>query len=91
MPLSSAHDVALTVERRTVARLLLAPLVASAGPHSDTGTPFSPGTYTYLPFALSVLVTAPERLMLSQLVADLRAAVVDAGIQIADTGRQAGR
>ncbi|MEU9569113.1 DUF2398 family protein [Streptomyces massasporeus] len=40
---------------------------------------------------MSVLVTAPEQLLLSQLVADLRAAAVDAGIEIADTGRQAER
>ncbi|MFF7312058.1 TIGR02678 family protein [Streptomyces sp. NPDC008137] len=57
----------------------------------STGTPFSPRTYAYLALALSVLVTAPEQLLLSQLVADLRAAAVDAGIEIADTGRQAER
>lgn len=57
----------------------------------STGTPFTPRTYAYLALALSVLVTAPEQLLLSQLVADLRAAAVDAGIDIDDTGRQAER
>ncbi|WP_406329480.1 TIGR02678 family protein [Streptomyces sp. NBC_00203] len=57
----------------------------------STGTPFTPRTYAYLALALSVLVTAPEQLLLSQLVADLRAAAVDAGIEIDDTGRQAER
>ncbi|WP_231155917.1 TIGR02678 family protein [Streptomyces sp. CNZ748] len=57
----------------------------------STGTPFTPRTYAYLALALSVLVTAPEQLLLSQLVADLRAAAVDAGIEITDTGRQAER
>ncbi|MFI1418744.1 TIGR02678 family protein [Streptomyces sp. NPDC020731] len=57
----------------------------------STGTPFTPRTYAYLALALSVLVTAPEQLLLSQLVADLRAAAVDAGIDVTDTGRQAER
>ncbi|GGS95017.1 TIGR02678 family protein [Streptomyces chromofuscus] len=57
----------------------------------STGTPFTPRTYAYLALALSVLVTAPEQLLLSQLVADLRAAAVDAGIEIDDTGRQSER
>jgi len=57
----------------------------------STGTAFTPRTYAYLALALSVLVTAPEQLLLSQLVADLRAAAVDAGIEIDDTGRQAER
>jgi uncharacterized protein (TIGR02678 family) len=71
---------------------------AGLGPNSghrlerpSTGTPFTPRTYAYLTLALSVLVTAPEQLLLSQLVADLRAAAVDAGIEITDTGRQAER
>ncbi|MEU1415585.1 TIGR02678 family protein [Streptomyces sp. NPDC005731] len=53
--------------------------------------PFTPRTYAYLALALSVLVTAPEQLLLSQLVADITAAVVDAGIEISDMGRQAER
>ncbi|MET9523263.1 TIGR02678 family protein [Streptomyces coeruleorubidus] len=76
------------------ARLFKAGLGPGAGHRLErpsTGTPFSPRTYAYLALALSVLVTAPEQLLLSQLVADLRAAAVDAGIEIADTGRQAER
>ncbi|MEH0416900.1 TIGR02678 family protein [Streptomyces sp. B21-083] len=76
------------------ARLFKAGLGQGSGHRLErpsTGTPFSPRTYAYLALALSVLVTAPEQLLLSQLVADLRAAAVDAGIDIADTGRQAER
>ncbi|WP_051852712.1 TIGR02678 family protein [Streptomyces aureocirculatus] len=57
-----------------------------------TGTPFTPRTYACLALALSVLVTAPEQILLSQLVADLRAAAVDAGLDAGEnTGRQAER
>ncbi|MFI2629313.1 TIGR02678 family protein [Streptomyces collinus] len=76
------------------ARLFKAGLGTGSGHRLErpsTGTPFSPRTYAYLALALSVLVTAPEQLLLSRLVADLRAAAVDAGIEIADTGRQAER
>jgi uncharacterized protein (TIGR02678 family) len=76
------------------ARLFKAGLGPGSGHRLErpsTGTPFSPRTYAYLALALSVLVTAPEQLLLSQLVADLRAAAVAAGIEIADTGRQAER
>ncbi|MGW2699896.1 TIGR02678 family protein [Streptomyces sp. NPDC001340] len=76
------------------ARLFKAGLGPGSGHRLErpsTGTPFSPRTYAYLALALSVLVTAPEQFLLSQLVADLRAAAVDAGIEIADTGRQAER
>ncbi|WP_328477479.1 TIGR02678 family protein [Streptomyces sp. NBC_00377] len=76
------------------ARLFKAGLGPGSGHHLErpsTGTPFSPRTYAYLALALSVLVTAPEQLLLSQLVADLRAAAVDGGIEITDTGRQAER
>ncbi|WP_030674063.1 TIGR02678 family protein [Streptomyces cellulosae] len=76
------------------ARLFKAGLGPGSGHRLErpsTGTPFSPRTYAYLALALSVLVTAPEQLLLSQLVADLRAAAVDAGIEIPDTGRQAER
>ncbi|WP_405535438.1 TIGR02678 family protein [Streptomyces sp. NBC_00075] len=78
----------------TYARLFKAGLGPDSGHRLErpsTGTPFTPRTYTYLALALSVLVTAPEQLLLSQLVADLRAAAVDAGIEITDTGRQAER
>ncbi|MEU0114369.1 TIGR02678 family protein [Streptomyces bobili] len=76
------------------ARLFKAGLGAGSGHRLErpsTATPFSPRTYSYLALALSVLVTAPEQLLLSQLVADLRAAAVDAGIEITDPGRQAER
>ncbi|MBD9703205.1 TIGR02678 family protein [Streptomyces sp. ID01-12c] len=76
------------------ARLFKAGLGPGAGHRLErpsTGTPFTPRTYSYLALALSVLVTAPEQLLLSQLVSDLRAAAVDAGIELADTGRQAER
>ncbi len=76
------------------ARLFKAGLGPGSGHRLErpsTGTPFTPRTYTYLALALSVLVTAPEQLLLSQLVADLRAAAVDAGIEVSDTGRQAER
>ncbi|NEB12925.1 TIGR02678 family protein [Streptomyces coelicoflavus] len=76
------------------ARLFKAGLGPGSGHRLErpsTGTPFTPRTYAYLALALSVLVTAPEQLLLSQLVADLRAAAVDAGVEITDTGRQAER
>lgn len=76
------------------ARLFKAGLGPGSGHRLErpsTGTPFTPRTYAYLALALSVLVTAPEQLLLSQLVADLRAAAVDANIEITDTGRQAER
>ncbi|WP_405908999.1 TIGR02678 family protein [Streptomyces sp. NBC_00828] len=78
----------------TYARLFKAGLGPGAGhrlQRPSTGTPFTPRTYSYLALALSVLVTAPEQLLLSQLVADLRTAAVDAGVEISDTGRQAER
>ncbi|GAB2774466.1 TIGR02678 family protein [Streptomyces daliensis] len=55
----------------------------------STGTPFTPRTYACLALALSVLVTAPEQMLLSRLVADLKAAAADAGIELEGTGRQA--
>ncbi|MET9611595.1 DUF2398 family protein [Kitasatospora indigofera] len=42
--------------------------------HPGSGTPFTPGEYAQLAVALSVLVDAPERLPLGQLVAAVRAA-----------------
>ncbi|MGW0914035.1 TIGR02678 family protein [Streptomyces sp. NPDC002784] len=76
------------------ARLFKAGLGPGSGRRLErpsTGTPFTPRTYTYLALALSVLVTAPEQVLLSQLVADLRVAAVDAGIEVDDIGRQAER
>ncbi|MGW7667539.1 TIGR02678 family protein [Streptomyces sp. NPDC054775] len=76
------------------ARLFKAGLGSGSGQRlqrPSTGTPFTPRTYAYLALALSVLVTAPEQLLLSQLVADITAAAVDAGIEVSDMGRQAER
>jgi uncharacterized protein (TIGR02678 family) len=75
------------------ARLFKAGLGANAGRRLErsTGTPFTPHTYAYLALALSVLVTAPEQLLLSQLVADIRAAAADAEIELEEAGRSAGK
>ncbi|MZE78255.1 TIGR02678 family protein [Streptomyces xinghaiensis] len=75
------------------ARLFKAGLGAGSGHRLErsTGTPFSPHTYACLALALSVLVTAPEQLLLSQLVADIRAAAADAEIELEETGRAAGK
>ncbi|MGK5496534.1 TIGR02678 family protein [Streptomyces sp. URMC 125] len=75
------------------ARLFKAGLGAGAGHRLErsTGTPFTPHTYACLALALSVLVTAPEQMLLSQLVADIRAAAADAGIELEETGRAAGK
>ncbi|MFE0457854.1 TIGR02678 family protein [Kitasatospora sp. NPDC058965] len=71
------------------ARLFKAGLGPGAGHRLErsTGTPFTPRTYAYLALALSVLVTAPEQVLLSQLVSDLRAAAADAGVRIEDAAR----
>ncbi|MFJ6568833.1 TIGR02678 family protein [Streptomyces sp. NPDC091292] len=75
------------------ARLFKAGLGASSGHRLErsTGTPFTPHTYACLALALSVLVTAPEQMLLSHLVADIRAAAADAGIELEETGRAAGK
>ncbi|MGW5465688.1 TIGR02678 family protein [Streptomyces sp. NPDC003996] len=75
------------------ARLFKAGLGACAGRQLErsTGTPFTPHTYACLALALSVLVTAPEQLLLSQLVADIRAAAADAEIELEETDRAAGK
>lgn len=75
------------------ARLFKTGLGAGAGHRLErsTGTPFTPHTYACLALALSVLVTAPEQLLLSQLAADIRAAAADAEIELEETGRAAGK
>ncbi|MFF0557886.1 DUF2398 family protein [Streptomyces sp. NPDC004266] len=72
-------------------RLFKAGLGTDAGHRMkrSTGTSLTPHTYACLTVALSVLVTAPEQLLLSQLVADVRAAAADAGIEPEETGRAA--
>ncbi|WP_432035711.1 TIGR02678 family protein [Streptomyces cucumeris] len=73
------------------ARLFKAGLGAGAGHRLErsTGTPFTPRTYACLALALSVLVTAPEQMLLSRLVADIKAAAADAGVELEGTGRAA--
>ncbi|MDI3423090.1 TIGR02678 family protein [Streptomyces luteolus] len=75
------------------ARLFKAGLGAGSGHRLErsTGTPFTPHTYACLALALSVLVTAPEQMLLTHLVADIRAAAADAGIELEETGRAAGK
>ncbi|MFF6874728.1 TIGR02678 family protein [Streptomyces sp. NPDC012474] len=75
------------------ARLFKAGLGAGSGHRLErsTGTPFTPHTYACLALALSVLVTAPGQMLLSHLVADIRAAAADAGIELEETGRAAGK
>ncbi|MBM9624661.1 TIGR02678 family protein [Streptomyces zhihengii] len=75
------------------ARLFKAGLGAGAGHRLEraSGTPFTPHTYACLALALSVLVTAPEQLLLSQLVADIKAAAADAEVELEETGKAAGK
>lgn len=71
------------------ARLFKAGLGQGAGHRLErsSGTPFTPRTYACVALALSVLVTAPEQMLLSQLVADVKAAAADAGVEWEDVGR----
>lgn len=55
------------------------------------GAPFTPRTYAYLALTLSVLVTAPEQLLLSELLTSIRVAAVEAGIDLADVSPSAGQ
>jgi uncharacterized protein (TIGR02678 family) len=56
-----------------------------------SGAPFTPRTYAYLALALAALVTAPEQLLLSEVVARTRAAAAEAGIDLGEPNRQAER
>ncbi|MEV4134017.1 TIGR02678 family protein [Dactylosporangium sp. NPDC049742] len=49
--------------------------------------PFTPRSYAYLTLTAAVLLTGPEQLLLSQLVADVRSAAVEAGIDLGDVDR----
>jgi len=60
------------------------PLLRSTGP-------FTPRMYAYLALATAVLLTCPEQVLLSQLVADIRTAAVEAGIGLGDAQRPAER
>jgi uncharacterized protein (TIGR02678 family) len=53
--------------------------------------PFTPRMYAYLALATAVLLTSPEQVLLSQLVADIRTAAVEAGIGLGDAQRPAER
>lgn len=78
----------LTVEPG-FARLHKAGLGRDAGRRLErgSGAPFTPRTYAYLALALAALVTAPEQLLLSEVVARTRAAAADAGIDLGEPNR----
>lgn len=78
----------LTVEPG-FARLHKAGLGRDAGRRLErgSGAPFSPRTYAYLALALAALVTAPEQLLLSEVVARTRAAAAEAGIDLGEPNR----
>ncbi|GAA4516521.1 hypothetical protein GCM10023191_087600 [Actinoallomurus oryzae] len=71
------------------ARLLKAGLGRNSGRWLErgSGAPFTPRTYAYLALALSVLVTAPEQLLLSEIVTRTRAAAAEAGIDLGEPNR----
>ncbi|MGH3189813.1 MAG: TIGR02678 family protein [Streptosporangiaceae bacterium] len=52
-----------------------------------SGAPFTPRTYAYLTLALAALVTAPEQLLLSEVVARTRAAAAEADIDLGEPNR----
>jgi uncharacterized protein (TIGR02678 family) len=78
----------LTVEPG-FARLHKAGLGRDAGRRLDrgSGAPFTPRTYAYLALALAALVTAPEQLLLSEVVTRTRAAAAEAGIDLGEPNR----
>jgi len=82
----------LVVEGR-FARLHKAGLGAGAGRRLEraSGGAFTPRAYAYVALALSVLATAPEQLLLSELVARIHAAAAEAGIELGDPNRAAER
>ncbi|MET9019136.1 TIGR02678 family protein [Actinopolymorpha sp. NPDC004070] len=53
----------------------------------SSGAPFTPRTYAYLALTLSVLTTAPEQLLFSELLARIRVAAAEAGIDLGDPNR----
>jgi uncharacterized protein (TIGR02678 family) len=78
----------LTVEPG-FARLHKAGLGHDAGRRLErsSGAPFTPRTYAYLALTLAALVTAPEQLLLSEVVARARAAAAEAGIDLGEPNR----
>jgi uncharacterized protein (TIGR02678 family) len=76
------------VVEASFARLFKAGLGEGAGrPLMRPTGPFTPRMYAYLTLATAVLLTAPEQILLSSLVADVRAAAVEAGIELGDAQR----
>jgi uncharacterized protein (TIGR02678 family) len=75
------------------ARLHKAGLGRHAGRRLErgSGAPFTPRTYAYLALALAALVTAPEQLLLSEVVARTRAAAAEAGIDLGESNRASER
>ncbi|MDF5752431.1 TIGR02678 family protein [Spongiactinospora sp. TRM90649] len=75
------------------ARLYKAGLGAGSGRRLTrrSGAPFTPRAYAYLALTLSVLVTASEQLLLSELVARVRSAAAEAGIDPGEPNRAAER
>jgi uncharacterized protein (TIGR02678 family) len=82
----------LTVEPG-FARLHKAGLGRDAGRRLErgSGASFTPRTYAYLALALAALVTAPEQLLLSEVVARTRAAAAEAGIDLGEPNRMSER
>lgn len=82
----------LTVEPG-FARLHKAGLGRAAGRRLErgSGARFTPRTYAYLALTLAALVTAPEQLLLSEVVARTRAAAAEAGVDIGEPNRLTGR
>jgi uncharacterized protein (TIGR02678 family) len=78
----------LTVEA-DFARLHKAGLGPGGGRRLEraSGTPFTPRTYAYLALALAVLVTAPEQLLLSEVISRIRAAAAEARVDLGEPGR----
>jgi uncharacterized protein (TIGR02678 family) len=82
----------LTVEPG-FARLRKASLGRDCGRRLEraSGVPFTPRTYAYLALTLAALVTAPDQLLLSELVARIRGAAAQAGIDLGEPNRAAER
>jgi uncharacterized protein (TIGR02678 family) len=78
----------LTVESG-FARLHKAGLGGGTGRRLEraSGAPFTPRTYAYLALALAVLVTAPEQLLLSEVISRIRAAAAEARVDLGEPGR----
>ncbi|MFC4909876.1 TIGR02678 family protein [Actinomadura gamaensis] len=49
--------------------------------------PFTPRTYAYLALTLAVLVTSPEQLLLSEIVARVRAAAAEVALELGEPNR----